>query len=201
MLSSPIELSTGTGANQSQSGAGKGIDSQQNFLHKRIRWRIKFFCGAVKQVFTLAFLNMFQRARNDVQRLLYYHFHHNRPIEDILKLEKQLDFQVVFKPSASDMDTTQIIEFYRHGVIDEDDAYNIWFQKVGFTDPPVKAPAIFKKRMEELYRKSPEEEAEIAASAKSSAKDKAGGKKKKRPADGAADKNRAAKKQKTDKTD
>lgn len=53
----------------------------------------------------------------------------------------------------------------------------------------MKAPADFKKRMQELYRKSPEEEAEIAASAKVSAKDKAGGGDKKRKAE-SKDKNK-----------
>jgi len=132
VLSSPIELSMGSASSSSKTigAAASGIESQQNFLHKRIRFRIKFFCGAVKQVFTLAFLNMFQQAKNDIQRLLYYHFENQRPIKDILELEKQLDFQVVFKPSATDMESAQIIEYYRHAIINEDEAFNMFFQKV-----------------------------------------------------------------------
>lgn len=165
VLNSPIELYVGTDRN-SKISAKPGIESQQMFLHKRIRWRIKFFCGAVKQVFTIAFLNMFQRARNDIERLRYYHFTHNRSIEDVMKLERMLDFQVVFKPSASNMEMSQIIEFYRHGIIDEDAAFNMFFQKIGFTDPPVKAPVEFKERMQDLYRKTREEEANLQTNAK-----------------------------------
>lgn len=132
VLSSPMELSMGSASSSRKpiSGVVSGIESQQNFLHKRIRFRIKFFCGAVKQVFTLAFLNMFQQAKNDIQRLMYYHFENHRSIKDILELEKQLDFQVVFKPSATDMESAQIIEYYRHAIISEDEAFNMFFQKV-----------------------------------------------------------------------
>jgi hypothetical protein len=156
VLDSPLELSMGSLTHAP--GANEGQANERDFMHRRIRFRIRFFCSAVKQVFKVAFLSMIERIRSDIQRLKRFHDDQPRNLEELEHVERSMDFQIVFKPSAGDLPYTSIVEFYRIGAINEDEAFNMLFQKIGFSDPPSQSPAVFQKRMRELYRMSPEEE-------------------------------------------
>jgi hypothetical protein len=152
VLNSPLSLLLGSDTKTPSAN----VISQEGLTHNRERSRIKFFCGLIKQVFKLAFLSMFERARSDIQRLLKYHIQNNLSIEKIIAIEKALDFSVVFKPANTPLAFEDIIQLYQNAVIDENTAYNMFHSKIGLTDPPLEASKEFKKRMKELYRQPPE---------------------------------------------
>jgi len=154
ILNSPFGLDTAASSATSNSAL---VTTESSTSHNRIRHRIKFYCGVVKSVFKLAFRTLFERVDSDMQRLLRFHIQNNLSVDEILGLERALDFSVVFKPANMEMDFHQIVELYRNGVFTEDEAYNIYFSKIGYTDPPLKAPTAFKQQMKLLYRQSPEE--------------------------------------------
>lgn len=182
-----------------------GILSQENNMRQRIKFRIKFFCSAVKKVFSIAYMTMFEKAYSDMNRLLKYHLNKGLTIEKMIAIEQALDFKVIFKPANAMMDINEIAELYHYGVINEDEAFNMMYSRIGFTDPPLKAPAEFKKQMELLFRseefqREQEVQNQELAVAAAEAAEKAPEKPKskpasaqKRPRDEGADKDEASK--------
>lgn len=176
---------------QMRSSARSSVDviSQENTMHQRIRFRIKFFAHVVKQVFQIAFLTMFKRAKSDIQRLLKYHIQNNLSIQDFMVMEDALDFNIIFKPAGVLLEFNEITILYQNGVLNEDEAFNMYYARIGFTDPPLKAPAVFKKRMQEQYRQPPEAQQQPQESQQPGAN-----KRKREDEGGATDKDKLSKK-------
>lgn len=145
----------------SPSHAASGIDkrsqalsyrAQREAMHRRVNFRIKFFCSAIKRVFKLAFIELFEQLENDIHHFVQMQSDQYMSTDLVMFLEHKLDFQVVFNPSTEDLEDEEIVRLYELAAIDEHQAFNFLHQRISFTDPPVEAPPAFVKRMQQLYR-------------------------------------------------